>query len=94
MFDWIKRLAAVSALALVAACGGGDDDHPPPGTLAQVATAGGFTALVAAPEGVQVFQDAHPQVPVYVAALDARLNDDAYIVPGLGDAGDRIFGTK
>lgn len=48
MFDWIKRLAAVSALALVAACGGGDDDHPPPGTLAQVATAGGFTALVAA----------------------------------------------
>jgi transforming growth factor-beta-induced protein len=48
MFDWIKRLAAVSALALVAACGGGDDDHPPPGTLAQVATTGGFTALVAA----------------------------------------------
>ncbi len=37
---------------------------------------------------------AHPQVPVYVAALDARLDDDAYIVPGLGDAGDRIFGTK
>ena len=53
-----------------------------------------YLALVAAPEGVQVFQDAHPQVPVYVAALDARLNDDAYIVPGLGDAGDRIFGTK
>lgn len=48
MFDWIKRLAAVSALALVAACGGSDDDHPPPGTLAQVATAGGFNALVAA----------------------------------------------
>ncbi len=48
MFDWIKRLAAMSALALVAACGGGDDDHPPPGTLAQVATAGGFNALVAA----------------------------------------------
>lgn len=48
MFDWIKRLAAVSALALVAACGGGDDDHPPPGTLAEVATAGGFNALVAA----------------------------------------------
>lgn len=53
-----------------------------------------YLALVAAPEGVQVFQDAHPQVPVYVAALDARLDDDAYIVPGLGDAGDRIFGTK
>lgn len=48
MFDWIKRLAALSALALVAACGGGDDDAPPPGTLAQVATTGGFTALVAA----------------------------------------------
>jgi len=43
---------------------------------------------------VQVFHDAHPQVPVYVAALDRQLNEKAYIVPGLGDAGDRIFGTK
>jgi len=50
--------------------------------------------LVAAPEGVEVFQQAHPQVPVYVASLDDRLNESAYIVPGLGDAGDRIFGTK
>ena len=53
-----------------------------------------FLALVAAPEGVKVFADQHPGVPVYVAALDERLNEHAYIVPGLGDAGDRIFGTK
>jgi uracil phosphoribosyltransferase len=53
-----------------------------------------FLALVAAPEGVKVFQEAHPEVPVYTAALDDHLNDDAYIVPGLGDAGDRLFGTK
>ena len=53
-----------------------------------------FLALVAAPEGMSVFQARHPTVPVYVAALDSHLNEDAYIVPGLGDAGDRIFGTK
>jgi uracil phosphoribosyltransferase len=53
-----------------------------------------FLALVAAPEGVQVVQDAHPNVKLYVASLDSHLNDHAYIVPGLGDAGDRIFGTK
>jgi uracil phosphoribosyltransferase len=53
-----------------------------------------FMALVAAPEGVDVFVRAHPTVPVYAAALDDRLNDHAYIVPGLGDAGDRLFGTK
>lgn len=53
-----------------------------------------FLALVAAPEGVRVFENAHPTVPVYVAALDSHLNEHAYIVPGLGDAGDRIFGTK
>ncbi len=52
-----------------------------------------FMALVAAPEGVQVLLDAYPQVPVYVAALDEKLNEHAYIVPGLGDAGDRLFGT-
>ncbi len=51
-------------------------------------------ALVAAPEGIQVLQDKHPEVPVYVASLDAKLNKKAYIVPGLGDAGDRLFGTK
>ncbi|OON63151.1 uracil phosphoribosyltransferase [Massilia sp. KIM] len=53
-----------------------------------------FLALVAAPEGVSVFHKAHPNVKVYVASLDSHLNADAYIVPGLGDAGDRIFGTK
>jgi uracil phosphoribosyltransferase len=53
-----------------------------------------FLALVAAPEGVQVLQDAHPGIKLYVASLDSHLNADAYIVPGLGDAGDRIFGTK
>ncbi len=51
-------------------------------------------ALVAAPEGVEVVQKAHPEVPVYVASLDSHLNKKAYIVPGLGDAGDRLFGTK
>ncbi|MGD9650010.1 MAG: uracil phosphoribosyltransferase [Dongiaceae bacterium] len=53
-----------------------------------------FLALVAAPEGVAEFFKAHPKVPVYVASLDDHLNDHAYIVPGLGDAGDRLFGTK
>jgi uracil phosphoribosyltransferase len=53
-----------------------------------------FLALVAAPEGVEVFAKAHPQVRVFVAALDSHLDERAYIVPGLGDAGDRIFGTK
>ena len=53
-----------------------------------------FMALVAAPEGVQVLLDSYPDVPVFVAALDEKLNENAYIVPGLGDAGDRMFGTK
>jgi uracil phosphoribosyltransferase len=53
-----------------------------------------FLALVAAPEGMRVFTSAHPTIPVYAAALDDHLNDHAYIVPGLGDAGDRLFGTK
>lgn len=50
--------------------------------------------LVAAPEGIAKVQQAHPDVDIYVAAVDERLNEDAYIVPGLGDCGDRIFGTK
>ena len=50
--------------------------------------------LVAAPEGVQKVQKEHPDVEIYVAALDEKLNDHAYIIPGLGDAGDRLFGTK
>ncbi|MDT3677830.1 MAG: uracil phosphoribosyltransferase [Burkholderiaceae bacterium] len=53
-----------------------------------------FLALVAAPEGMAVFAAHHPRVPVYVAALDDHLDANAYIVPGLGDAGDRLFGTK
>jgi uracil phosphoribosyltransferase len=51
-------------------------------------------SLVAAPEGVRVLQASHPAVPIFVAALDSHLNENAYIVPGLGDAGDRVFGTK
>ena len=50
--------------------------------------------LVGAPEGVTALETAHPDVPIYLAALDERLNDKGYILPGLGDAGDRIFGTK
>ncbi|MEM7190611.1 MAG: uracil phosphoribosyltransferase [Pseudomonadota bacterium] len=53
-----------------------------------------FVALVAAPEGVEVFHAQHPDVPVFTAALDSHLNEKGYIVPGLGDAGDRLFGTK
>ncbi len=50
--------------------------------------------LIAAPEGVKAVMAAHPDVDIYVAALDEKLNENAYIVPGLGDAGDRLFGTK
>ena len=50
--------------------------------------------IIGCPEGVKAVQDAHPDVDIYLAALDERLNEHAYIVPGLGDAGDRIFGTK
>ncbi|MFN3701725.1 MAG: uracil phosphoribosyltransferase [Alphaproteobacteria bacterium] len=52
-----------------------------------------FMALVAAPEGVAVFRKSYADIPVYTAALDEKLNEKAYIVPGLGDAGDRLFGT-
>ena len=53
-----------------------------------------FMCMIAAPEGVKVLTDAHPDVDVYIGALDSHLNEKGYIVPGLGDAGDRIFGTK
>ena len=53
-----------------------------------------FVGLVAAPEGVKAFREAHPDVDIYSASLDEYLNEDGYIVPGLGDAGDRLFGTK
>jgi uracil phosphoribosyltransferase len=53
-----------------------------------------FMCLIAAPEGIKVLQDAHPDVDIYIAAKDERLNEKAYILPGLGDAGDRLYGTK
>ncbi len=53
-----------------------------------------FICLVAAPQGIELLQTAHPDVDIYVANIDQSLNDDGYIIPGLGDAGDRIFGTK
>ncbi len=53
-----------------------------------------FMCLLTVPEGLRVFHAAHPDVPVYTAAIDERLNEKSYIVPGLGDAGDRMFGTK
>ena len=53
-----------------------------------------FMGIIPAPEGIEAFTKAHPDVNVYVAALDEKLNEKGYIVPGLGDAGDRIFGTK
>ena len=53
-----------------------------------------FMCIIAAPEGIEAFTKVHPDVPVYCAALDEKLNEKGYIVPGLGDAGDRIFGTK
>ncbi len=53
-----------------------------------------FLCLLAAPEGIEKFTKAHPDVPVYTAAIDSHLNEKGYIVPGLGDAGDRMYGTK
>ena len=53
-----------------------------------------FLCLIAAPEGLEALRRAHPEVDVYIGAMDERLNENGYILPGLGDAGDRIFGTK
>ena len=53
-----------------------------------------FMCIIAAPEGLEALSKAHPDVQIYVGHLDRQLNEDAYICPGLGDAGDRIFGTK
>jgi uracil phosphoribosyltransferase len=53
-----------------------------------------FVCLLAAPEGIKRFTEAHPDVPVFTAAIDSHLNEKGYIVPGLGDAGDRMYGTK
>ncbi len=64
----------------------------------QIKAAGGrdirFLCLLAAPEGIQAFHTAHPDVPIITAAIDSHLNEKGYIVPGLGDAGDRMYGTK
>ncbi len=53
-----------------------------------------FLCLLAAPEGIRTFREAHPDVPIFTAAIDSHLNEKGYIVPGLGDAGDRMYGTK
>jgi len=53
-----------------------------------------FMCLIAAPEGIEVLKAAHPDVDVYIAAKDECLNENKYILPGLGDAGDRLYGTK
>ena len=53
-----------------------------------------FVCLLTCPEGIKTMQEAHPDVPIYTAAIDRQLNDHGYILPGLGDAGDRMFGTK
>ncbi|KYD07023.1 uracil phosphoribosyltransferase [Heyndrickxia sporothermodurans] len=53
-----------------------------------------FMCLIAAPEGVEALKEAHPDIDIYIAGLDEKLNEKGYIVPGLGDAGDRLFGTK
>ena len=53
-----------------------------------------FNCIISAPEGIKVLHEAHPDVPIFCGARDEKLNEHAYIVPGLGDAGDRLFGTK
>ncbi len=53
-----------------------------------------FVCLLAAPEGISTLAEHHPEVPILAGAVDSRLNDHGYIVPGLGDAGDRLFGTR
>src|SRR5690606_39979929 len=53
-----------------------------------------FLCLLASPEGIERFSEAHPDVPIYTAAIDSHLNEKGYIVPGLGDAGDRMYGTR
>ena len=53
-----------------------------------------FLCIIAAPKGIEVLKEAHPDVDIFIGAVDEKLNDHNYIVPGLGDAGDRIFGTK
>jgi uracil phosphoribosyltransferase len=90
--DRMDERAAVVVDPMLAT--GGSASH----ALSQVRDAGctdvRLLCIIGCPEGVAVVQAAHPEVPITLAALDERLDDDAYIVPGLGDAGDRIFGTR
>jgi uracil phosphoribosyltransferase len=90
--DRMDRRAAVVVDPMLAT--GGSAAH----ALALVKAAGctdvRLLCIIGCPEGVEVVHSAHPDVPITLAALDERLDDDAYIVPGLGDAGDRIFGTR
>ena len=67
-----------------------------PGTLLSIPllTGGDGAGLAAAPEGIAAVEEAHPDVRLYTASIDERLNEHGYILPGLGDAGDKIFGTK
>ncbi len=53
-----------------------------------------FVCIVSSPEGIETFQSSHPDVPIYTASVDEKLNEHGYILPGLGDAGDRLFGTQ
>ena len=53
-----------------------------------------FVCLLAAPEGIEAFSGSHPDIPIFTAAIDRKLDDHGYIMPGLGDAGDRMYGTK
>ena len=53
-----------------------------------------FVCLLAAPEGIEAFSGSHPDIPIFTAAIDRELDDHGYIMPGLGDAGDRMYGTK
>jgi uracil phosphoribosyltransferase len=73
---------------------GGSAAHAVAGLKEHGAARVRLMCLVAAPEGVQHMLDTHPDVQVYTAALDRELNDHGYILPGLGDAGDRLFGTR
>jgi uracil phosphoribosyltransferase len=90
--DRMDERAAVVVDPMLAT--GGSASH----ALSQVQAAGctdvRLLCIIGCPEGVDAVHAAHPEVPITLAALDERLNDDAYIVPGLGDAGDRIFGTR
>ena len=63
-------------------------------TVVDLGSGAGFDCLLAAPEGIERLGKAHPDVEIWTAAIDEKLNDHGYIVPGLGDAGDRMFGTK